>query len=349
MDNCWSVKELFSCPMRVIFRMLPTLMLCAFSFLETDAQGVKTQAHEITIGQTFFGIARQYNLPVSELMKANPGVVADSIRPGQVLLIPILNGSSVTQTGSAPANFNPQPFTHSRKAMAAKPAQAEVKPATPAAATQPPSSNASMAQEGSNTEQVLFHLVEEKQTLYAIARLYGVRTEEIIEWNKLPDNNIQIGSKLLIKTSAAVKTEIVELPATDAALDDPLANIDTKSIATHKAAVPQNGLQDQLYQSFLDAKSRNQALSSGRFSISWLKSSSDKMSGGYFALHKSASVGTIIKVTNLVSKKYVFVKVIGKLPESADNISIQMRMSTQAQRDLQLNGEKAYVELEFYP
>jgi LysM repeat protein len=349
MVNCWSFKELFSYPMRVILRILPTVMLCVLSFLEADAQGVKTQAHEITVGQTFFGIARQYNLPVSELMKANPGVAADSIRPGQVLLIPILNGSSVRPTDNAPANFNPQPFTHSRKAVAAQVPQAEVKPATPAVVTQPSASMTSSAQDGSNAEQVLFHLVEEKQTLYAIARLYGVRTEEIIEWNKLPDNNIQIGSKLLIKTSAAVKTEIVELSGAGDALRDPIANIDTKSIATHKAAVPQNGLQDQLYQSFLDAKSRNQAVSAGRYSISWLKSNSDKMSSGYFALHKSAPVGTIIKVTNLVSKKYVFVKVIGKLPESADNISIQMRMSEQAQRDLQFNGEKAYVELEFYP
>lgn len=348
MVNCWSIKELFSCPMRVIFRILPVLMLCSLSFLEAAAQAVKTQAHEISIGQTFFGIARQYNLPVSELMKANPGVIADSIRPGQVLLIPILKGSSVTQTGNAPATFNPQPFTHSRKAMTVKSPQPEVKSVTPAVVTPPPSTDTPVVEDGS-AEQVLFHLVEEKQTLYAIARLYGVRTEEIVEWNKLPDNNIQIGSKLLIKTSAVVKTEILELADTGDNLVDPILNIDTKSIATHKAVVPQNGLQDQLYQSFLDAKSRNQAVSSGRFSISWLKSSSDKMSSGYFALHKSAPVGTIIKVTNLVSKKYVFVKVIGKLPESSENISIQMRMSTQAQRDLQLNGEKAYVELEFYP
>jgi LysM repeat protein len=347
MGKCWSIEEVFSCPMRVIFRIWPALMLCAFSFLEVDAQVVKTQPHEITIGQTFFGIARQYNLPVSELMKANPGVSADSIRPGQVLLVPILNGATLPQKSNTPVNFNPQPFTKSRAMEAVKPSAPETKPAAPAQ-TSVAVPKPVAEKDKSNDLQVLYHLVEEKQTLYAIARLYGVRTEEIIEWNKLPDNNIQIGSKLLIKTSAAVKSDIIET-TTGTGLIDPVDNLDMTAISTYKAVVPQNGLQDQLYQSFLDAKSRNQPVSSGRFSISWLKSSSDKMSGGYFALHKSASVGNIIKVTNLVSKKYVFVKVIGKLPESADNISIQMRMSTQAQRDLQLNGEKAYVELEFYP
>jgi len=42
------------------------------------------------------------------------------------------------------------------------------------------------------------HYVEPKQTLYAIAKMYGTTIEQIIEWNNLPDYNIQIGSTIIV-------------------------------------------------------------------------------------------------------------------------------------------------------
>jgi LysM repeat protein len=347
MDKHLKTCELILQKMNRILQLSFSLILFFSLALALKAQHVSPKPHEISPGETFFSIARQYNVPVSELYKANPGVIADSIRPGQIVLIPVrFAEKSPMLSPESPSGFNPQPFTKSPKSIGV----AQEKSAAPSAnAPSVGTSATALAKSTQQDEQVLYHLVEEKQTLYAIARSYGVAVEDIVKWNQLPDQNIQIGMKLLIKTSAVVKTQVLDQPVTTDTLKDPLKDFDAKSIATHKSEVPANGLQDQLYQNFLDAKSRGAKEYKERQSISWLKSNNERMGGGYFALHKSAPVGTIIKVTNLVSKKYVFVKVIGKLPESADNINVAMRMSGQAQKDLQLNGDKAYVELEYYP
>jgi len=47
------------------------------------------------------------------------------------------------------------------------------------------------------------HTVEEKQTLYSIARQYGVTVEDIRNWNDLGEKSIQPGMKLLIKKADA--------------------------------------------------------------------------------------------------------------------------------------------------
>ena len=51
------------------------------------------------------------------------------------------------------------------------------------------------------TKDGVIHTVAEKQTLYSIARQYGVSVDQIRGWNNLGEKNIQIGMKLLIKNS----------------------------------------------------------------------------------------------------------------------------------------------------
>jgi rare lipoprotein A (peptidoglycan hydrolase) len=47
----------------------------------------------------------------------------------------------------------------------------------------------------------------------------------------------------------------------------------------------------------------------------------------YFGLHRTAPIGTIIKVTNPMNHKYVFVKVVGTLPDTGDNANIIIKIS----------------------
>src|SRR5687768_6056603 len=49
----------------------------------------------------------------------------------------------------------------------------------------------------------ILHKVARKETVYAISRIYQVSTDEIKQWNKLPDNSLRIGQELIIKKSTA--------------------------------------------------------------------------------------------------------------------------------------------------
>lgn len=44
-----------------------------------------------------------------------------------------------------------------------------------------------------------YHIVEPKQTLYAISRLYGVKVDELLSWNQLSNPNLEIGQQLIVK------------------------------------------------------------------------------------------------------------------------------------------------------
>lgn len=68
-------------------------------------------------------------------------------------------------------------------------------------------------------EKDTVHVVEKGETLYRIARRYGVTVEQIMRWNGLPDPSIQVGQKLMIRRATAgdaVKRPPVETKNSDA-------------------------------------------------------------------------------------------------------------------------------------
>lgn len=51
------------------------------------------------------------------------------------------------------------------------------------------------------------HVVQQSETLFSIARMYGISTADIKRWNNLADNTIGIGDKLYIKQGFATAQE----------------------------------------------------------------------------------------------------------------------------------------------
>jgi len=42
------------------------------------------------------------------------------------------------------------------------------------------------------------HVVKPGETLYRISRRYGVKVDTLRKWNKLPDDIIEVGQKLIV-------------------------------------------------------------------------------------------------------------------------------------------------------
>ena len=57
----------------------------------------------------------------------------------------------------------------------------------------PPSEMAMDGKAGSN-----IHVVKPGETLYRISRRYGVKVDTLRKWNKLPDDIIEVGQKLIV-------------------------------------------------------------------------------------------------------------------------------------------------------
>ena len=298
------------------------------------AQGKQT--HTVQAGETLYGIARNYQIHISDLLKANPQIENNSIHPGDLIQIPSLKTKSAPITPSVEKQS--KPFAG---------ASGNIHPVIK-----------------NKQFSTIEHVVKEKETLYSISKQYGVSLDDLRAWNHLEDNNIKIGSILLIKSEntlnkneTTTKPEIVEIkkPVTS----DPIPVI--KEQEKEKIAPPlptpvtkpviNNRVENtnQSYESiFIEDMKTGKEHRASRGTIAWIATDNANISDSYFALHKTAPVGTIIKITNLVNKRVAFVKVIGKLPETSENLNVMLRLSGGAKNALLLNGEKAYVEMEYY-
>ncbi len=56
-----------------------------------------------------------------------------------------------------------------------------------------------------------YHLVEVGESMYSIAKKYGITVEQIKGWNKLPDYNVSVGSKLMVYDNTTTTTNEVPL------------------------------------------------------------------------------------------------------------------------------------------
>ena len=72
--------------------------------------------------------------------------------------------------------------------------------------------------------------------------------------------------------------------------------------------------------------------------ITWTKSNNDD--GQFYALHPTAPIGTTITVKNMMNSKSIQVKVIGKLPNTADNQNVLMKISNSAAKALNVLDDK---------
>jgi LysM repeat protein len=78
---------------------------------------------------------------------------------------------------------------------------------------------------------------------------------------------------------------------------------------------------------------------------SWFKSNAG--AGKYYALHNSASRGTIIKVTNPLNGKSIYAKVLEAIPQMKQNAGLIIKLSDSAIEALGTNETKFYCELSY--
>jgi LysM repeat protein len=73
----------------------------------------------------------------------------------------------------------------------------------------------------------------------------------------------------------------------------------------------------------------------------------DFNSSKFFALHRTAPIGTIVKVTNSMNGKYVYVKVVGTLPSTGDNDGIIIKISKASADKAGVIDQRFQCELDY--
>lgn len=131
-----------------------------------------------------------------------------------------------------------------------------------------------------------------REYLYLIARKFNTTAEEIKRLNNLTSNSLKIGQILIIKTDGPK-------PEPEATTEIAIAPADEEPEEKFKVSTGRLGISEK----------------SERGVATWI--ADENLDGTkMLALHRYAPVGTVMKVTNPMTDKTTFVKIVGRFTEN---------------------------------
>ena len=286
--------------------------------------GQRFVKHRVGAGETLTALTRRYGVTLAQLNAANPQI-KNGLGIGQIVYVPrpAARAGASASAAAVPAK-NP----------AASPAPGPV----PARYT-----------------------VRKGETLFGIANRYQLSPEELIKLNKLPAaGTVRAGQQLLLAASeeaaAPAKAAGAVRPAETEAVPagkTPVAPAPDKpaQVATVTPAPPadrEDKKEDREEKPERTPTRAGELL--GRVVESGLGASiENSTTEKYLALHKTAPVGTIMQVKNAMNGLYVYVRVIGKLPNTGENNNILVRLSPRAVQKLGTSDGRFRVETNYIP
>ncbi|HJW33373.1 MAG TPA: LysM peptidoglycan-binding domain-containing protein [Holophagaceae bacterium] len=147
------------------------------------SQRLDFKTYVIRKGDTPAKVAKRFKMSAQDLLEAND-LSAKQFKPGKRIQVP-----------PPPAQRLDEKDLQGRPAMEDRPLPNL--PAIPAAetATRPAPTEPSAAPPEA-PDRPAFHTVARGETLFSIARQYGVSVEELRSWNRLKGNKVQLGARL---------------------------------------------------------------------------------------------------------------------------------------------------------
>jgi LysM repeat protein len=228
------------------------------------------------------------------------------------------------------------------------------KAGTPTPVSTPVAATTSSAQK---TKAGQTHTVEVQETLYGIARKYDVSVQELMKWNELASQDLKVGQVIVVgppdgKTSAVASTPVQATPPVSKnTTPDPVkaTPAEERSVTeTPKtepvASQPKTQTPPQTIRISESVKSSDEVMEAGLAELIEGTEGNRK----YLALHRTAPVGTILKVRNELNNREVFVRVMGKLQDTAPNSKLILKLSRSAYDRLGAIDPRFRVEVTYY-
>lgn len=343
--------------------------------------------HRVNQSQTLYAIARHYNTSVDVIKTANPGLTDGVKYNQLVRIPqpePQLNRKEEKAAERATRREEKEAKKAAKEdeqlmkksEPAAKVAKNEPKePEKPAKKDVKEDAKAAQRLEADLRKNTDVHVVESGQTLYSIAVKNKVLMVDIRRWNNLNSDNILVGQALIVseKGFAARQAGNDAEPATPPAKAEPKPDItkkepakptpaprptddapgrspmsrpaerpDTKSETARSESKEEKPTRPGDPGTKLPTKGKRVAEIGMAETIE-----ADESASKYLALHRSAPVGSLVQVRNDVSNQSLWVKVIGRLPNTGVNERVLIKLSAKAFEKLSPNNQSFRAEVSY--
>lgn len=177
----------------------------------------------------------------------------------------------------------------------------------PVASTEPETKETKEDPKAAPTNNI--HIVLPKQGLLTIANQYKVTMADLRKWNNLKSDKLQEGQRLVVK-EPNLEAIPSSLPKTEKKAEGKIdMTVPSEPAAKTTEAAPASS-----------SEGIKKTIETG---IAELIDVPDN-SGKYLALHKSAPIGTLVLVKNLANNQSIWVKVVGRLPNTDPKVVIKI-------------------------
>ena len=179
------------------------------------------------------------------------------------------------------------------------------------------------------------HTVAAKETMFSITRQYGITVEQLRQWNNLVTDELKIGQSLYVaqpinQTQTTTQPVTTQTPPTQTQTQTPVLVTPIESTPTIKISEGVRG--------------SDEVIESGLAELIEGTEGNRK----YLALHRTAPVGTILRIKNEMNSREVFVRVMGKLPDTGLTDKLVIKVSKSAYDRLGAIDSRFRVEVTYY-
>ena len=315
--------------------------------------------HQIEAKETLYSISRRYGVPVTTIIESNDQS-GGSLAVGQLLKVPYTSKTKSTKTTeptSVPAlksvnamhvvaaketlysiarqysltvdqlkqwnNLTTDELKLGQSLMVIQPKYQST--ATPI--TKTPSEVVPMKSVGA------MHTVVAKETLYSISRQYNISVAQLKQWNNLTSDELKLDQQLMVVQPKYSST--VAVVPTASTTPTNVTPVSTTSTNTMPATTP-----IRISEKVMGADEVKE------------EGTGDLMSGTegsrkYLAFHRTAKIGSVLKVRNQQNNREVFVRVVGPMPVDAAR-DLVIVVSKAALNRLEAGEGKFKVEVTYY-
>lgn len=263
-----------------------------------NLDGKKVILHKLDPRDNYFSIGRRYNVKPNIIIQFNSNA---TMRVGNVIKVP-----------TEQAFVAPTPQTQ-------------------------------VANTGSPVDGTTVYKVSAGETLYAISRRFNMKVEDIINLNNLKSSNLTPGQLLNIKaatatpvaaqpTTTTVKTTVTTQPANNAQQQTTVqqTTINTPVTmprdSTRVTATDSSGVERRLPANRYGITERNEKGVATYLDDSGLGLDANKK----LALHRTAPIGTVLKISNPMTNRVTFAKVVGRFNDNESTKDVMVVLTKSA-------------------
>ncbi len=351
--------------------MINELILAGVSFFHPsvlqDSIGTETIngkvfiLHQVGEKETLYGISRRYGATIDAILQYNPTADA-GLEIGQIIKVPYVSRKQV------------KPSVGTKHIVAAKETMFSISQAYNITVDELKQWNnlttnsLSIGQEltvkrgnapivTTNTQPSSkgTHVVAAKETMFSVSKQYGVTMQQLKDWNKLEGNELSIGQELIVsppkndvaknapQSTPEVKRETPQV-IPEIKRDSPPVVAEVRKDTPVVQSPAKQEVKEQTIRISESVKNSDEVLQSGLAELIEGTEGNRK----YLALHRTAPVGTILKVKNEMNNREVFVRVMGKLPDTALTDKLVIKISKSAFDRLGAIDPRFRVEVTYY-